>query len=48
MRALVEEALRQYLESASITDLEPTQIAEAQAALPGDLPHVSNWKADGM
>ena len=48
VRALVEEALRQYLESASITDLEPTQIAEAQAALPGDLPHVSNWKADGM
>jgi hypothetical protein len=29
------EALRQYLESAAVTDLEPTQIAEARAALLG-------------
>ena len=43
---LVEEALRQYLEFAAITDLEPTQAAEAQAALLSELPDVSDWKAD--
>ena len=37
MRTLVEEAVREYLESAAITDLEPTQVAEAQAALLGEL-----------
>jgi predicted transcriptional regulator len=46
VRALVEEAVRQYLESAAITDLEPTQVAEAQAALLGELPNVPDWKAD--
>jgi len=44
--ALVEEAIRQYLESAAITDLDVTQVAETQAALLGELPHVSDWKAD--
>lgn len=44
--ALVEEAVRQYLESAAITDLEPTQVAEAQADLLGELPDVSDWKSD--
>jgi predicted transcriptional regulator len=46
VRTLVEEAVRQYLQSAAITDLEPTQAAEAQAALLGELPDVPNWKAD--
>jgi hypothetical protein len=46
VRALVEEALRQYLESAAITALEPSQRAEAQAALLGELPVVSDWEAD--
>jgi hypothetical protein len=46
VRTLVEEAVRQYLESAAITDLEPTQVAEAQAALLGELPDFSDWKAD--
>jgi predicted DNA-binding protein len=32
VRTLVEEAVRQYLESAAITDLEPTQVAEAGQA----------------
>jgi len=32
-RTLVEEAVRQYLESAAITDLDATKVAEAQAAL---------------
>ena len=44
--ALVEEAVRQYLESAAITDLDGTQVAETQTALLGELPHVSAWKAE--
>jgi len=46
VRALVEEAVRQYLESAAITDLDATQVGEAQAALLGELPDVSDWKTD--
>lgn len=46
VRTLVEEAVRQYLESAAITDLDATQVAEAQAALLGELPDMSDWKAD--
>ena len=41
VRTLVEEAVRQYLESAAITDLDATQVAEAQAALLGELPDIS-------
>ena len=43
---LVEEAVRQYLESAAITDLDAAQVAETQTALLGELPRVSDWKAD--
>ena len=46
VRTLVEEAIRQYLESAAITDLDATQVAEAQVALLGELPDVSDWKAE--
>jgi len=46
VRALVEDALRQYVEFAAITDLEAAQIAETQSALLGELPNVSDWKAD--
>jgi len=46
LRALVEEAIRQYLEAAAITDLDATQVAEAQVALLDELPRVSDWKAD--
>jgi len=46
VRTLVEEAVRQYLESAAITDLDSTQVAETQTKLLGELPHVSDWKAD--
>ena len=46
VRTLVEEAVRQYLDSAAITDLDATQVAETQAALLGELPHVSDWKAN--
>ena len=44
--ALVEEAIRQYLETAAITDLESAQVAETQTKLLGELPQVANWKAD--
>ena len=45
VRALVEEAIRQYLEAVAITDLDVDDVAEAQAALLGELPRVSPWKA---
>jgi predicted DNA-binding protein len=44
--ALVEDAVRQYLEAAAITDLEASEVAEAQAALLGELPGLPAWKAD--
>ena len=46
VRALVEEAVRQYLEIAAITDLDTMQVADAQVTLLGELPDVSDWKAD--
>lgn len=45
VRALVEDAIRQYLEAAAITDLGANDVAEAQAALLGELQHVPDWKA---
>lgn len=45
--ALVEEAIRQYLEAAAITDVEADEVADAQAALAAELPNISEWKADG-
>ena len=46
IRTLVEEAVRQYLESTAITDLNATQVAETQTELLGELPDVSTWKVD--
>jgi predicted DNA-binding protein len=34
---LVEEAIEEYLEAAAITDLDATEISEAQMALMGEL-----------
>ena len=45
LRTLVEEAIRQYLESAAITDLDASQVVEAQAVLLGELPNIPEWKA---
>jgi predicted transcriptional regulator len=45
VRALVEEAIRQYLEAAAITDVGASDVAEAQTALVGELPRISAWKA---
>ena len=42
--ALVEEAVRTYLEAAAITDLEPDAIAETQEALLGELGELREWK----
>jgi predicted transcriptional regulator len=41
---IVEEALREYLVAVAITDLDPAEVAEAQAALIGELQDVSEWK----
>jgi predicted transcriptional regulator len=46
VRAVVEEAVRQYLDSLAITDLDTTQVAETQQALIGELTGISKWKAD--
>ncbi|MBI3248183.1 MAG: hypothetical protein HYZ50_16885 [Deltaproteobacteria bacterium] len=45
--ALVEEAVRQYIEAAAITDVEADEVANAQAALIVELPNISDWKASG-
>lgn len=44
---LVEEAVRDYLEAAAITDLDPAEVAEAQVALLGELDEIPAWKDSG-
>lgn len=41
---LVEEAVREYLEAAAITDLDAGQVAETQNALLGELRGIPGWK----
>jgi predicted transcriptional regulator len=41
---LVEEAVRQYLEAASITDLQASDVGEAQIVLVGELGNIHEWK----
>lgn len=43
MGVLVEEAVRDYLEAAAITDLDPAEIAETQVALMGEFRDVPEW-----
>ena len=43
---LIEDAVRQYLEAAAITDLDPNQVAETQAQLISELPPLSKWEVD--
>jgi predicted transcriptional regulator len=45
IRDLVEEALRQYLEAAAITDLDAGDIAAAQVQLVEELRGIEEWKA---
>lgn len=40
---LVEEAVREYLEAAAITDLDPAEVAETQVALLAELRDVPEW-----
>ena len=42
--ALVEDAVRQYLEAAAITDLDSAEVAESQAALVSELSGIPAWK----
>jgi predicted transcriptional regulator len=44
---LVEEAVRQYLEAAAITDVDAGEVAETQAALLAELSDISDWKVGG-
>jgi len=46
VRAVVEEAVRQHLESLAISDLDTTEVAETQTALIGELRGIFKWKAD--
>jgi len=45
VRALVEEAIRQYLEAAAVTAVDADAVAEAQAALVGELSRIPDWRA---
>lgn len=40
---LVQEAIRQYLDAAAITDLEPADIAATQMSLTAELSDTSAW-----
>ena len=44
---IIEEAIRTYVEAASITDLDPADIAETQVALIGELRGLTEWKDGG-
>ena len=44
---IVEEAIRQYLESAAITDLDAADVAEGQSELLKELPRLPAWKSPG-
>jgi predicted transcriptional regulator len=42
--ALIEEALREYLEATTITDLATAAVGQTQMALLDELPGISEWK----
>ncbi len=48
VEALAEEAVRQYLEAAAITDIDADEVAETQDALLVELPDISDWKVGGV
>ena len=43
VEALVEEAVRQYVDAASITDVSSDDVAATQASLVGELSRVPAW-----
>jgi hypothetical protein len=44
--AVIEDAVQQYLDGASITDLDPTDVANAQISVLGELSVPSDWHGD--
>ena len=48
VEALVEEAVRQYLDAAAIADVSPEDLAQTQAAMAGELEALSAWPQDEM
>ena len=44
-RTLAEEAIRQYLIAAAITDIDADDVAETQTAIIRELPKLVEWKA---
>lgn len=47
VRVLVEEAVRDYVEAAHITDLTSAGVGETQIALLGELKGIPDWKDNG-
>jgi predicted transcriptional regulator len=43
---LIEDAVRQHLEAAAITDVNPNQVTETQAELLSELPGIAKWEVD--
>ena len=44
MGAILEDAIRLYIEASAITDLGAAEVAEAQMALAGELRGIEEWK----
>lgn len=44
IEALVEEAVRMFLDTAAITDLDAADVAETQLALIGELRGIEPWE----
>jgi predicted transcriptional regulator len=44
--AVIEDAVQQYLDGTSITDLAPADVAEAQISVLGELSASSDWHGD--
>lgn len=47
VESLAEEAIRQYLDAANITDLTPDQIGDLQMGLAPELPPTDKWDSNG-
>jgi hypothetical protein len=46
LEALLEEAVRDYLDSVRITDLTPEQVGQTQMALMPELGELSTWNGE--
>jgi predicted transcriptional regulator len=43
---LIEDAIRQYLEAAAITDVDPNHVGETQAEVLRELFPIAKWETD--